>query len=61
MRELVKEIKMFFCLVTSVGQRNISDSPRGIEPQTNRFRNVDGVMFVEKYKRDGKFWARWRT
>ena len=55
MRELVKEIKMFFCLVTSVGQRNISDSPRGIEPQTNRFRNVDGVMFVEKYKRDGKF------
>ena len=32
--ELSKELsKMFFRLVTSVGQRKNSESPRGIEPQ----------------------------
>ena len=30
--------KMFFRLVTSAGQRNNSESPWGIEPQTFRFR-----------------------
>ena len=30
--------KRFFRLVTSVGQRKNSESPRGIEPQTFRFR-----------------------
>ena len=29
--------KMFFCLVTSVGQRKNSESPLGIEPQTFAF------------------------
>ena len=29
--------KMFFRLVTSVGQKKNSESPQGIEPQTFRF------------------------
>ena len=36
--ELGEELrKMFFRLVTSVGQRKNSESPRGIEPQTFGF------------------------
>ena len=37
--ELGKEIEKYvFRLVTSVGQRENSESPRGIEPQTFGFR-----------------------
>ena len=34
-----KKEKRFFRLVTSVGQRKNSESPRGIEPQTFGFRS----------------------
>ena len=53
--------KFFFRLVTSVGQRKNSDSPRGIEAQifefhttrvlhTSKISNVDNVMFVHRIR-----------
>ena len=46
--ELIKEIeKDGFCLVTSVGQRKNSESPRGIEPQTFGFRAPMLYHFLE--------------
>ena len=84
--------KMFFRLVTSVEQRNNSEYPQGIEPQTfgqiprsdalplshrdstvsevyfevhmtrvlhtARISSVDSLIFADRIKGGGKFWAR---